>query len=60
MPPVRSSLNNGQRRRFWPRLWRWGLLAIGLIFLLIGVFQGGALDVLQKSVLICFQCIGIG
>lgn len=33
---------------------------IGIIFMVIGVYRGEALTVLQKAVKICMECIGIG
>ena len=36
------------------------ILAIGLVFVVIGIAQGGFVDVLRKAALICYECIGIG
>ncbi|MCH5275919.1 MAG: hypothetical protein J1E65_08760 [Lachnospiraceae bacterium] len=39
----------------------WVLLAgIGALALIIGIWQGGYQDTLQKAVRICLECIGIG
>ncbi|MDR1082541.1 MAG: hypothetical protein LBL27_01565 [Coriobacteriales bacterium] len=36
------------------------LLALALLFIVLGLAQGDALDTLRKAALICFECIGIG
>ena len=38
----------------------YGLLAIGILFIAIGVFRGEAEGVLRQAVNICLECIGIG
>ena len=38
----------------------YGLLAVGLLFIAIGVFRGEAEVVLRQAVNICLECIGIG
>lgn len=41
-------------------LW-WALLfAAGAVLVVLGVLNGGALDMLAKAVKICSECIGIG
>lgn len=48
---------------FWKNckypLWPAGVL-LGLIFLGIGAYQGQFAVILQKAVMICLECIGIG
>ena len=39
---------------------RWLLLALAGLFILLGVENGGANDVLVKAVNICTECIGLG
>lgn len=39
---------------------RWGALAAGILFLLIGQMRGEFLTVWMKAVNICLECIGIG
>jgi len=47
--------------RFLPcRIVQLCLLIIGITFLVVGIFQGDALMVLKKAVLVCLECIGIG
>ena len=42
----------------------WGvrglILAVGLLFILLGVANGGMADVLGKAIRICTECIGLG
>ena len=48
-------------KRFLPRsIVQLFLLSVGIIFLVIGVIQGDALEILRKAVLVCLECIGIG
>lgn len=43
------------------RLWlSRGLLALGLVFIALGLVRGEAGIVLTKAVRICLECIGIG
>lgn len=37
-----------------------GVLCVGAAFVVIGVTRGEAATVLQKAVMICMECIGIG
>ena len=39
---------------------RWVLLALAGLFILLGVSNGGANDVLVKAINICTECIGLG
>ena len=36
------------------------LLLIAVTFIIIGLVQGGYMDVMNKAIRICFECIGIG
>jgi len=36
------------------------ILAIGLALVVVGITQGGFVDVLRKAALICYECIGLG
>ena len=38
----------------------YGLLAVGILFIAIGVFRGEAEVVLRQAGNICLECIGIG
>ncbi|MCL1798079.1 MAG: hypothetical protein FWG24_07220 [Eggerthellaceae bacterium] len=42
-----------------PPLWL-AILAIALVFIVIGAIQGGFTDTLRKAALICYECIGLG
>ncbi len=39
---------------------RAGILALGCVFIVLGVMNGGARDVLIKAINICTECIGLG
>ncbi|WP_217958510.1 CD1871A family CXXC motif-containing protein [Acutalibacter muris] len=39
---------------------RYGLLALAIAFIVIGLLGRGHIEVLQKAVKICLECIGIG
>ncbi len=52
-------------RFIWPTFWiRWGvrgvILAVALVFIILGIVNGGMTDVLGKAVNICTECIGLG
>ncbi len=36
------------------------LLALGVVFLVLGIFRGEVAVVLSRAVNICLECIGIG
>ena len=36
------------------------VLVLGIVFIILGIFNGGMDDVLQKAVKICTECIGLG
>ncbi|MCC8027005.1 MAG: hypothetical protein LIP16_17115 [Clostridium sp.] len=36
------------------------LLILGILFLILGVYQGGYRDAFQKAIRVCLECIGIG
>lgn len=36
------------------------LLGAGILFLVIGAFRGEIAVVLEKAVIICLECVGIG
>lgn len=39
---------------------RYGLLALGVLFIAAGLLRREHIEVLQKAVMICLECIGIG
>ena len=39
---------------------RVALLALSVLLIVVGIFNGGAEDVLQKAINICTECIGLG
>ena len=36
------------------------LLAVGLVFIVIGAARGEANAVMQKAIMLCMECIGLG
>ena len=36
------------------------LLVVGVAFIVIGALKGDAYAVLQKAIMICMECIGLG
>ncbi|MBO5327652.1 MAG: thioredoxin [Clostridia bacterium] len=34
--------------------------AVAVTFIVLGVFNGGAKDVLLKAIKICMECVGLG
>ncbi|MCI8610268.1 MAG: hypothetical protein HFE73_11540 [Firmicutes bacterium] len=48
----------GSRR--WALAVRLGILALAMVFIGIGIARQEHLEVLQKAVRICLECIGIG
>ncbi|MDD3347988.1 CD1871A family CXXC motif-containing protein [Oscillibacter sp.] len=43
-----------------PRWTTAALLAAAVALIALGVLSGEAVDVMQKAVSICFECIGVG
>lgn len=39
---------------------RWVILAIALLFVLLGIFRGDVAMVFRKAATLCLECIGIG
>ena len=39
---------------------RFAIFAVALVFIVIGIFNGSADDVLKKAIVICTECIGLG
>lgn len=39
---------------------RLSILVIAVVFIIVGIFNGGMADVLQKAINICTECIGLG
>ncbi len=64
---IRSERRNGTqpKPRTEKRQMRQGavqavVLAAAIVFIIIGIFNGSALDVLTKAIKICTECIGLG
>ena len=43
-----------------PRILRGVILTLAAAFILLGVMNGGARDILYKAIAICTECIGLG
>lgn len=56
-----SDESKSARSRKWilPAV-RFGLLGVGIVFVVLGIFNGGMRDVLEKAIAICTECIGLG
>ena len=40
---------------------KWSIgIAVGIIFLVLGAFDGQFTEIYRKAVMICLECIGIG
>lgn len=42
------------------RKWQMILLAVSIVFIIVGIARGEQLTVFKKAVRICLECIGIG
>ncbi|MBQ7346170.1 MAG: hypothetical protein IJW45_08960 [Oscillospiraceae bacterium] len=56
-PTPQTSASVPDRRIFYARTI---IGIIALVFIIVGVFNGGAMDVLLKAIAICTECIGLG
>ena len=56
-PPVKKKLT-ADPRFVWAV--RGVILAVGIVFVVLGVLNGGMADVLGKAIRICTECIGLG
>lgn len=48
------------RRQTRPGVVQASVIAAAIVFILLGIFNGSALDVLTKAINICSECIGLG
>ncbi len=58
--PFRSCKNMGETGLKRVGALRGGLLLAAVVFILLGVMNSGARDVLYKAIAICTECIGLG
>ncbi|MCI8639307.1 MAG: hypothetical protein HFG41_09255 [Coprococcus sp.] len=49
-----------KNKRMLVRFVRYGILTVSILFIVIGIMKQEYLEVLQKAVKICLECIGIG
>ena len=59
-PIKRASAFFTKHKRVAITVIRCAVLAIGVLFVLLGIFNGGMSDVVQKAIKICTECIGLG
>ena len=55
--PLIATLKNNSLKVNIARI---SILVIAVVFIITGIFNGGASDVLQKAINICTECIGLG
>ena len=58
--PSPATNNEAAKIVNYTQIARYAVLAISLLFILLGIANGGMSDVLQKAVRICTECIGLG
>lgn len=52
---------NGSMNKLFGKIPLWLIVLLaGIVFIVIGVLQGGFTDTLRKAALVCYECIGIG
>lgn len=59
-PSAKSCENMGETAKGKKTAGRGILLLAAIVFILLGVMNGGARDVLYKAIAICTECIGLG
>ena len=59
-PIKRASAFFTKHKRVAITVVRCAVLAIGVLFVLLGIVNGGMNDVVQKAIKICTECIGLG
>lgn len=52
------AVKDNQKRKMW--IIRGAVLLVALVFIIVGIFNGGMKDVLEKAIRICTECIGLG
>ena len=61
--PVEKSNSDKRKLTADPRfVWgvRGAIFVVGVVFIVLGIFNGGMADVLGKAIRICTECIGLG
>ena len=57
--PAKRDVDEKKADRLTP-LVRYAVLGVAVVLVLLGIFNDGVSDVLQKAVKICTECIGLG
>ncbi len=55
-----STFIRKKSQKFQKRVLQFLLLALSIVLIIMGVMRGEARTVLQKAIIICLECIGIG
>ncbi len=55
-----ATLTESENEKIAVLVGRIAVVCIGLLFIVLGIFNGGMADVLAKAVKICTECIGLG
>lgn len=55
-----KDLYNNKNKNTMVNVARVSIIALSVLLIVVGIFNGGAEDVLQKAINICTECIGLG
>lgn len=55
-----ASLSESNNEKKLVLIARIAIVCVGVLFIILGFFNGGMTDVLQKAIKICTECIGLG
>ena len=56
--PISFNVNKNEKKII--NIARISILVIAVIFIITGIYNGGAEDVFNKAINICTECIGLG
>ena len=55
-----KNVENNDKKELYVNIARASIAVLAVVFIVIGIFNGGMADVLGKAVRICTECIGLG